>query len=307
MELYLPIAELPINVLLVLAMAGAVGFVSGLFGVGGGFLITPLLIFVGIPPAVAVASGAPGLVASATTGSLGSWRRKALDPKLGAVLAGGGLLGTWLGVAFFNAMRRLGQLELVVALAYAVLLGVVGSLMLAESLRALRDARRGAPARPHRGGWGLGLPYVRMAFPRSGIEGSLVPIVGLAVGVGFLGAVLGVGGGFMLVPALIYGFGVPTAVVVGTSLFQILVTMLGATLLHAVTNHSVDAVLALVLVLGSVVGTPLGARMGRKLPNESFRLLLAVLILGVAARFAFELVASPGEPFSVVESRAGAR
>lgn len=303
MQIYLPIAELPISVLMVLGLSGAVGFISGLFGVGGGFLLTPLLIFLDIPPAVAVATVAAQVAGSSMTGVLTYLRRKALDLKLGAVLVSGGIMGTVLGVLFFNTMRRLGQLELVITLSYVTLFSVIGGLMLYDALRALMRVRAGKPARlKRRGGmhpWWMGLP-LRMRFNRSGLYCSVLPIALLAIVIGFIGAVLGVGGGFILVPGLIYFFRIPTAVVVGTSLFQILVTMTGATLLHAVTNQSVDIVLATLLLIGGVIGAQFGGRAARNLNVESFRLLLALLILSVGLRFAIELFVPPSEPFSVV-------
>ncbi len=303
MQIYLPIAELPISVLMVLGLSGAVGFISGLFGVGGGFLLTPLLIFLDIPPAVAVATVAAQVAGSSMTGVLTYLRRRALDLKLGGVLVSGGILGTVLGVLFFNTMRRLGQLELVITLSYVTLFSVIGGLMLYDALRAMLRVRAGRPARlKRRGGmhpWWMGLPF-RQRFYRSGLYCSVIPIALLAVIIGFIGAVLGVGGGFILVPGLIYFFRIPPAVVVGTSLFQILVTMTGATILHAVTNQSVDIVLAVLLLVGGVIGAQFGGRAARNLNVESFRLLLALLILSVGLRFAIELFIPPNEPFSVV-------
>lgn len=303
MQIYLPIAELPISVLLVLGLSGAVGFISGLFGVGGGFLLTPLLIFLDIPPAVAVATVAAQVAGSSATGVLSYWRRRALDFKLGSLLVSGGLIGTVLGVLFFNLMRRLGQLELVITMSYVTLFTIIGGLMLYDALRAMLRVRAGKPARLRRRAgthpWWMGLPW-RMRFPRSQLYASVLPIAALAVIIGFIGAVLGVGGGFILVPALIYFFRIPPAVVVGTSLFQILVTMTGATVLHAVSNQSVDIILAILLLVGGVIGAQFGGRAARNLNVESFRLLLALLILAVGLRFAIELVLPPTEPFSVV-------
>ncbi len=303
MQIYLPIAELPISILTVLGLSGAVGFISGLFGVGGGFLLTPLLIFLDIPPAVAVATVAAQVAGSSTTGVLTYWRRRALDFKLGGILVAGGILGTLLGVLFFNSMRRLGQLELVITLSYVTLFTIIGGLMLYDAVRALMRVRAGKPARRKRRAgthpWWMGLPW-RMRFPHSQLYCSVIPIASLAIVIGFIGAVLGVGGGFILVPALIYFFRIPPAVVVGTSLFQILMTMTGATILHALTNQSVDLVLAVLLLLGGVIGAQFGGRAARNLNVESFRLLLALLILSVGLRFAIELFIPPTEPFSVV-------
>ncbi|MGE3246083.1 MAG: sulfite exporter TauE/SafE family protein [Beijerinckiaceae bacterium] len=300
MQIYLPIAELPVNMLLIFGMGMAVGFISGMFGVGGGFLMTPLLIFMGVPPAVAVATQGPQIAASSLTGALLYWRRKALDLKLGSVLLSGGLIGTFLGVLFFNQMRKLGQLDTFIAISYVLLLGTVGSLIFIESVSAVLRANKGNQQRARRGGrhhWYEGLPF-KMRFHRSGLYISVIPIVLIAIFIGFAGAVLGIGGGFILVPALIYIFRVPANVVVGTSLFQILFTMIAATMMHATTNFSVDVFLALLLILGAVFGAQFGARVGANLRGEVFRLLLAILILGVAIRFATDIVAKPVEQFS---------
>ncbi len=300
MQLYLPIAEMPVSVLLILGMSAAVGFISGLFGIGGGFLMTPLLIFLGVPPATAVATSSAQIAASSMTSVIGHWRRRAVDVKLGAVLVAGGLAGAGLGVLAFNAIRRAGQLELVIMLSYLVLFGAIGSMMLWESLRAMLKARAGAPAprrRAARPAWLKWPP--RMRFQRSGLYVSAVPLVGLAALIGFIGALLGIGGGFIMVPMLLYLFRVPASVVAGTSLFQILVTMTVATVLHAVSNQSVDIVLALLLIVGGVFGAQFGTRASRNVQGASFRLLLALLLLGVGARFAVEAIATPAEPFSI--------
>lgn len=302
MQIYLPIAELPISVLLILAMSGAVGFVSGLFGVGGGFLMTPILIFLGISPGVAVATVAPQIAAASMTGAITYWRRKALDPKLGLVLIAGGLVGTVLGVLAFNWLGRAGQLELVIVLSYVTLFSIMGGLMLADSLRERIKARAGKTVRRlRRAGahpdW-MKWPF-RMRFYRSRLYTSVIPLLALAGAIGFVGAVLGIGGGFILVPALIYLFRVPTSVVVGTSLFQILVTLTMATIFHAITNQSVDIMLALLLILGGVIGAQLGTRAARNIKASDFKLLLALLILAVGVRFATDLVVPPNEPFSL--------
>jgi uncharacterized protein len=301
-QIYLPIAEMPVSILTLLALSATVGFLSGLFGIGGGFLLTPLLIFLGIPPGVAVATSAAQITAASTTGALSAWRRKTLDFKLAAVLIAGGVAGTLFGVIFFNAMRRLGQLELVISLGYVTLLSIVGGLMLWERLNAVLKKRSGRPVpRPEAAPRAamLALPW-RMRFDRAGIYISVIPILGLAGLIGFLGAVLGIGGGFMLVPAIIYLLRVRTSVAVGTSLLQILVTMAAATLFHAVSNQSVDIVLALLLIIGGSAGAQFGARAGQNLKGESFRLLLALLILAVAIRFASELAIMPFDPFSII-------
>jgi uncharacterized membrane protein YfcA len=301
---------MPVSVLLILGLGAAVGFISGLFGIGGGFLMTPLLIFLGIPPAVAVATQTAQIVASSTTSALGALRRNALDLKLGGILVLGGLVGSALGVWFFAAARRAGQLDLVIVTSYVTLFTVVGSLMLKESLREFWLQRTGAPARPRRRG-GAHAPYLgwplRMRFYRSKLYVSILPILALALFVGFAGALLGIGGGFIMVPALLYVFRVPTAVVIGTSQFQILCTTFVALILHAVANQAVDLVLAILLILGGVFGAQFGARAGRLLRAELFRFMMALLLLAVGVRFAVELVVRPDEPFSVTvqETRTG--
>jgi uncharacterized membrane protein YfcA len=269
--------------------------------VGGGFLMTPLLIFIGLPSAVVVATGTAQIAASSLTGSIAYWRRKALDVKLGSLLLVGGLIGTMLGVTFFNNMRRLGQLDLIIVLSYITLLSVVGGLMFIESVKAMISQRRGVSPLPRRGGkhpWYFHLP-LRMRFPRSKLYISVLPLMTLSVLIGFIGAVLGIGGGFLMVPALIYLFRVPTAVVVGTSLFQILFTMVAAVILHAVTNQAVDIILAIILVIGGVFGAQFGARAGQNIRGHQFRLLLALIILAVGFRFASEIVVPPDERFSL--------
>lgn len=301
MQLYLPVADLPVNILLVLAMGAAVGFVSGMFGIGGGFLMTPLLIFIGIAPAVAVASVASHIAASSFSGAISYWRRRAIDPALATVLLTGGVTGTALGVWTFTQLRALGQLDLMIALSYVVLLSTVGGLMFWEGLRAMVRTRSGAipPRRTHY--WIHALP-LKMRFKRSKIYLSVIPIVTVGLVIGFIGAIMGIGGAFILVPVMIYLLRVPTATVIGTSMILTLVTMLFATMLHAVTNHLVDAVLALILMIGGVTGAQFGARAGQKIRGEQLRLLLGLLILCVGLRFAVELVIRPEELFTIRET-----
>jgi uncharacterized membrane protein YfcA len=304
LQIYLPIAEMPVSVFLILAMGAAVGFVSGLFGIGGGFLMTPLLIFLGIPPAIAVATQSAQIAASSTTGTLSALRRDAVDLKLGAVLILGGFAGTVLGVWLFAAIRRAGQLDLVIVVSYVSLFTTIGGLMLTESLRDFVSSRRGVARTARRGGEHaayLGWP-VRLRFPRSKLYASVIPIAGLALFVGFAGTLLGIGGGFIMVPALLYLFRVPTSVVIGTSQLQILCTALLAVVLQATVNGAVDIVLALLLVVGGVFGAQFGARAGHALRADLFRLLLAILVLAVGLRFALELVVRPAEPFSISTS-----
>jgi uncharacterized membrane protein YfcA len=299
--IYLPIAELSVNVFIVLGMGAAVGFLSGLFGVGGGFLLTPLLIFSGVPPVVSVATVATQVVASSTSAALSYWRRRMIDMKLAVVLMLSGIAGTLAGIVVFNALRAIGQLDLIVGIAYVTLLGVIGSLMLTESVRAILNARRGRPAplrRPGQHSWVHRLP-LKMRFKRSKLYISVIPVVALGIGIGLLGVLLGIGGGFILVPALIYLFRVPTNVVIGTSLVQIIATMAVATVLHAVTNYSVDAVLAVILMVGGVIGAQFGARIGQNIRGDQLRALLALLVLAVAVRFLADLVTTPIERYSL--------
>lgn len=305
MDIYLPIAELPLNLFLILGMGGAVGFLSGLFGVGGGFLLTPLLIFTGITPAVAVATGASQIVASSVSGTLTYVRRGAVDFKLGGFLLVSGIAGSTLGVILFTALQRAGQLDLVISLSYVVFLGTIGGLMVLEAVRAVLASRSGTPRvlrRPGQHNWVHGLPF-KVRFRRSRLYVSAIPILVLGLGIGFLGSILGIGGGIIMVPALIYLLKVPTSTVVGTTLLQTFGTMAFATVTHAVTNQSVDIVLGLALMVGSVIGSQLGARVGQKVRGETLRLMLGLLILGIGVRFAVELVIPPREPFSVTVIR----
>jgi uncharacterized membrane protein YfcA len=300
-QLYLPIADIPVNVFLILAMGMAVGFVSGMFGIGGGFLLTPLLIFIGISPAVAVASVSTHIAASSLSGALSYWRKRSIDLTLALVLLGGSIVGTILGVLLFTYLRTLGQLDLVIALSYVVLLGGVGTAMFYEGLRAIARARRGGNPtlrRPGSHSWVHGLP-LKMRFKRSKIYLSVIPVNIIGLLIGFIGAIMGVGGSFILIPALIYVLRVPTSTVIGTSMALTLVTMVIATVLHAVTNHLVDAVLALILMIGGVTGAQFGARAGLRIRGEHLRLLLGLLILAVGVRFAIEIAIRPDDLYTV--------
>lgn len=302
MSIYLPIAELPVNLFLLLGLGIAVGFISGMFGVGGGFLMTPLLILVGIPPATAVANVPSHMAAASLSGAISYWRKRLIDVSLGLVLLSGGLIGTTFGVWFFAVLLRAGQLDLVVGLFYVILLGVVGSIMLAESIRAMVRAHHGAPPlvrRPGTHAWFHGLPF-KLRFRQSRIYVSAVPVTAIGFGIGFIGAIMGVGGGFLLIPALIYLMRVPTTVSVATSLFLTLCTMLIATVLHAVENRTVDIVLALVLMVGGVIGAQFGVRAGQAIRAEQLRLLLGLLVVGVAIRVAVNLIVRPAELFTVI-------
>lgn len=304
MQIYLPIAEVSVNIFLLLGLGGLVGLLSGLFGVGGGFLITPLLFFIGIPPTVAVATGANQVVASSVSGVLAQFKRKAVDVPMGIVLQIGGVIGSGLGIWVFNLFTRLGQIDLVVQLSYVVFLGSIGLLMLQEGLRSLRRARRPGARRSkaHQHNWVHRLPF-KVKFRASGLYISVIPpiLVGMAVGV--LAAIMGVGGGFIMVPAMIYLLGMPTKVVIGTSLFQILVVSAFATMLHAITNQSVDVMLALLLIVGGVIGAQIGTQMGARLKAEQLRILLALLVLAVALKLGLDLLLTPGELYSLQVER----
>jgi uncharacterized protein len=300
-EIYLPIADIPVNVFLVLAMGLAVGFISGMFGIGGGFLMTPLLIFIGVQPAVAVASVTTHVAASSFSGAIAHWRRKALDLTLALTLLAGGIFGTAAGVALFTWLRTLDQLDLMIGLSYVTLLSIVGVLMVGESARAIVRSRQGRPAelrRPGSHAWFHGLP-LKVRFTRSKVYVSAIPVLAIGFFIGFLGAVMGIGGGFLLVPMLIYFMRVPTATVIGTSMVLTFLTMVSATVLHAATNHLVDAVLALILMIGGVIGAQFGAQAGQRIRGEWLRLLLGLLVLAVGLRFAGQLVLRPEDLYSI--------
>jgi uncharacterized membrane protein YfcA len=299
MQIYLPIAEVSVNAFLLLGLGGIVGILSGMFGVGGGFLMTPLLFFIGIPPAVAVATEAVQIVASSFSGVLAHLRRKSVDLKMGTVLLVGGLIGAAVGVVLFNYLKSLGQVDLLVKLCYVVFLGIIGGLMFVESWRAIRRSKVPG-SRPVRRKHGLvhALP-MKMKFRVSGLYISVIPplIIGLCVGV--LAAIMGVGGGFIMVPAMIYLLGMPTKVVIGTSLFQIIFVTAFTTMLHATTNFTVDIVLAVLLLIGGVIGAQIGTRIGVKMKAENLRILLAMMVLLVCGKLAFDLLVMPSELYSL--------
>ncbi|TYB90247.1 sulfite exporter TauE/SafE family protein [Oceaniovalibus sp. ACAM 378] len=298
MQIYLPIAEVSVNAFLLLGVGGLVGVLSGMFGVGGGFLITPLLFFIGIPPAVAVATSVNQIVASSFSALLAHLKRKTVDMRMGSVLLAGGLAGSLLGVQVFNMLRALGQVDLLVNLSYVVLLGIVGFLMLIESVNAIRRSRKGTLITRHKHNWVHNLP-MKIKFRKSGLYISVIPplLVGLLVGV--LSAIMGVGGGFLMVPAMIYLLGMPTKVVIGTSLFQIIFVTAFTTMLHAVTNNTVDIVLAVLLLVGGVIGAQIGTRIGLKMKAEQLRILLAGLVLLVCGKLALDLLLMPSELYSL--------
>jgi uncharacterized protein len=303
LDIYLPIAEVSLDVFVLLGIGAAIGFLSGVFGVGGGFLLTPLLIFIGVPPAVAVASSANQLVGASLSGVIAHWRRGNVDFKMGFILVLGGLAGSIVGVWLFAWLRRAGQVELTISLCYVLLLGILGTLMAIESTRALLRQRRpgGSRRKLHQHNWLHGLP-LKTRFRRSKLYISALLPTGLGFAVGILSAVLGIGGGFVLVPAMIYALGMPTAVVPGTSLLQIIFVAANVTFLQAYTNRTVDAVLALVLLVGGVVGAQLGTRFGTRLRGEQLRFLLALLVLAVGAKLAFDLTVRPASLYAVTTS-----
>ena len=298
MQIYLPIAEVSVNVFLLFGLGGLVGVLSGMFGVGGGFLITPLLFFMGIPPAVAVATGANQIVASSVSGVLAHLKRKTVDLRMGTVLLGGGLVGAALGVYVFNLLKQVGQVDLLVRLCYVVFLGIIGSLMFVESLRALRRSKKGGPPKRRHHGWVHGLP-LKMRFRTSGLYISAIPPVMVGLSVGVLSAIMGVGGGFIMVPAMIYLLGMPTSVVVGTSLFQIIFVTANVTLLQSIQTQTVDFLLAGLLLFGAVIGAQFGSRAGALLRGEQLRGLLALIVLAVCMKIGYDLVVRPEDLLSV--------
>lgn len=285
---------------IIIGLGGGVGFLSGLFGVGGGFLMTPLLIFFGVPPVVAVATEANQIVASSVSGVLAHMRRSNVDFKMGSILLVGGVIGSTLGVFLFAFLRELGQIDLVIKLSYVVLLGIVGSLMLAESIRAILRTRQPGAKRGklHQHNWLHGLPF-KMRFRRSKLYISALLPLGIGAFVGVLAAIMGVGGGFIMVPAMIYILGMPTAVVVGTSLFQIIFVTANVTILQSVQTQTVDFVLAGLLLFGAVIGAQFGTRAGAKLRGEQLRGLLALMVIAVCVKLGFDLALQPASLYSV--------
>jgi uncharacterized membrane protein YfcA len=299
-QVYLPIAELSMNLFFLVGIGGAVGFLSGLFGVGGGFLLTPLLIFSGVPASVAVASVTGQVVAASTSGALSYYRRGQIDMHMALYLVLSGVLGAFGGVATFQVLRANGQLDLVISLGFLVLLGFVGTLMLIESARAIIKRRAGIVVReklPNQHNWFHGLPW-RVRFKKSRLYISVIPVLVLGVAIGYVGSLLGIGGGFILVPALVYILRMPGNMVIGTSLLQVVAMMAATTILHAVQSQSVDILLAFCLMVGGTVGAQFGASAGKYLRGEQLRALLALLVLAVAIRFGFSLIMAPADPYS---------
>lgn len=299
MQLYLPIAELSVNILVLLALGLTVGFLSGMFGIGGGFLLTPALIFLGVPPVIAVSTQAPQILASSVSGVFSHWRRGNVDEMMGAVLVAGGLIGSSLGVWLFAALRKIGQIDLAISLAYVLLLGSVGCLMLVESASLILKKNKVLARRKlHQHTWLHRMPW-KIRFRKSRLYISVLPPLLIGAFAGMLVAIMGVGGGFIMIPAMIFILGMPTLLAVGTSLFQIIFVTIGVTLLHSVSNYTVDIMLALLLTAGGVIGAQFGAEIGLRLKAEQLRGLLALLVLGVALRVAYGLIATPDDPFTI--------
>ncbi|WP_294299507.1 sulfite exporter TauE/SafE family protein [uncultured Sphingomonas sp.] len=301
MDLYLPIANLSVNALVIVLLGGGVGLLSGMFGVGGGFLTTPLLIVYGIPPTVAAASAASQVTGASVSGAMAHFRRGGVDTRMGIVLVAGGILGSIAGAGVFRLLQTSGQIDTVIAILYVLLLGSIGALMLREALGAIGAVRSGRPPKPRKRRHHpivAALP-LRYRFYASGLYIS--PLAPLLLGfvVGMLTVLLGVGGGFILVPAMLYLLGMSTQVVVGTSLFQIVFVTAAATLVHALTTKAVDVVLAGLLLLGSVAGAQVGARFAQKMKPEYLRLALAIMVLLVAVRMLLGLAWRPDEIYTI--------
>jgi len=307
MQIYLPIAEISANIFALLGMGGMVGFASGMFGIGGGFLMTPLLIFSGIPPAIAVATEANQIVASSVSGGLAYWQKRAVDIRMGLVLMAGGMLGSIAGVYLFRHLLMLGKVDATISISYVLFLTIIGSLMLRESIQSMRAARQGKTIslrRPGQHSWWLRLPP-RIRFRQSKLYISIYPPLLIGFLVGLLAAIMGIGGGFIMVPAMIYILRMPTNVVIGTSLFQIIFVTAGITIMHAVTTQTVDIVLAVLLMTGGAIGAQIGARVGQRLKAEQLRSALAIVVLLVGLKMFYDLVNKPNELFSIVEKGIG--
>jgi len=306
-QIYLPIAEVSLNLYLLLSLGLGVGFLSGMFGVGGGFLMTPILIFLGIPPAVAVSTQANQIVASSVSGALAHWRRRSLDVKMGLVLITGGVFGSVSGVQLFSILQAMGQIDLVISLCYVGFLGVIGGLMFVESVGAIRRrySKNPRPSKRRRKRGLIDTMPFKTRFPVSGLYMSVIPPLAIGFLVGALAALMGVGGGFVMVPAMIYILRMPTNVVIGTSLFQILFVTALTTVLQAAQNQTVDVVLAGLLIVGGVIGAQIGARVGAKVRAEELRAALALMVLLVCGRLAWDLGATPQDLFVLMDTREG--
>ena len=310
MEIYLPIAGISINFFIILGAGGLVGFLSGLFGVGGGFLLTPLLMMIGIPPAVAAASDSNQIVAGASSGAFAHWRLGNVDFKMGLIILFGGITGGTIGVQVVKVLRAMGNFEFVMKVVYVLMLGLVGGAMFIESWRTIRRSRGAdAPVSEEIGGARLGQIFqklpLKMHFHRSGIHTSAIFPFSIGFIVGFMAALLGVGGGFIMVPAMIYIIGMPTITAIGTDLFQIVLTSANVTLQQAFVNKTVDLLLALILLFGSTIGAQFGAIAGRRLKGEQIRILLALIVLIMAVKLFFDLILTPSDLVSLAPAKGG--
>jgi uncharacterized membrane protein YfcA len=304
MYLYLPIAEVSVNLFVIFGMGGVVGILSGMFGVGGGFLMTPLLIFYGIPPIVAVATEANQIVASSISGAFAHWRRKAVDFKMGTILLFGGIIGSFIGIELFIFLKDLGQIDLIISLSYVILLGAIGTLIFIEGMRSMiahRNEKVVQVKKRKDRTWVHSLP-LRVRFKKSGLYISIIPPIVIGIAVGIMASIMGVGGGFIMVPAMIYLLRMPTNVVIGTSLYQIIFVTSLVTVLHAYENQTVDVMLAMILMSGGVVGAQIGAALGHKLKAEQLRFLLGILILAVCAKMLIELAVEPKDIYVITDA-----
>jgi uncharacterized membrane protein YfcA len=306
MYIYLPIAEMSVNIFLILAMGGGIGFLSGLFGVGGGFLMTPLLIFIGVPAPVAVGTEANQIVASSVSGVLAHWRRGNVDFKMGSILLIGGFFGSSAGVVLFKYLQLIGQIDLVIKLSFVIFLGIIGSLMFWESIRTIIRSRNPASRRRklHQHNWLHGLPF-KVRFRKSKLYISAILPFAIGAVVGVLSAIMGVGGGFIMVPAMIYLLGMPTSVVIGTSLFQIIFVTANVTFLQALTVQTVDILLAVLLLAGAVVGAQFGSKYSVRMKGEQLRAMLAIMVLGVCIKILVDLITKPTDLYSITPLLAG--
>ncbi len=300
--MYLPIAEVSVNILILFGMGGMVGILSGMFGVGGGFLMTPLLIFYGIPPIVAVATEANQIVASSISGAYAHWRRAAVDIKMGTILLIGGIIGSLFGIRLFVLLKNLGQIDLIISLSYVILLGIIGTLTFVEGIRSMiiPNELRTIKKRNRERLWIYSLP-LRTKFKKSGLYISIIPPLVIGFFVGILSSIMGIGGGFIMVPAMIYLLRMPTNVVIGTSLYQIIFVTSLVTILHAYENQTVDIMLALILMSGGVVGAQIGAAIGHRLKAEQLRFMLGILILAVCIKILTSLVIEPKDLLTITD------